>query len=208
MKWGIWFLLLGAPLWAQAPFRKHNFTLGGGAAMPGGEVNQYFRNSPAFRVGYGYRFHRLFQVDTGLDAGFGAARIRDYYDSQFGELRIRDYQYMLPIGGRVVIPIAEERVHLYAGGGGAWLKYSERIRQPFANYGYRIDCPVCRTRSGWGSYGMAGGSVALDRGGMFRLGGSARVFRATTDGDSFGTLPAIRTKDRWINLTGEFTISF
>ena len=51
-------------------------------------------------------------------------------------------------------------------------------------------------------------AVALDRYGMFRLGVSAKVYRATTDGDSFGTLPAIRTRDRWVNLAGEFTISF
>jgi len=208
MKWGIWFLLVSAPLWAQSPYRKHNFTVGGGAAIPGGELETYLKSSPALRVGYGYRFHKLFQVDAGLDVGFGAARIRDYYDSQFGELRIRDYQYMLPIGGRVVVPLADERVHLYAGGGTAWLKYAERIRQPFANSGFRIDCPVCRARSGWGVYGLGGGSVALDRYGMFRLGVTAKVYRATTAGDSFGTLPAISTRDRWVNLAGEFTISF
>lgn len=208
MKRLIWLLVATAPVWAQSSFRKHNFVVGGGAAIPGGDVEPYFSTVPTFRFGYGYRFMRFFQADAGLDVGFGAAKIKDYYDSEFGELRIRDYQYMLPLGGRVVIPIADERVQLYAGGGAAWLKYAEVVRQPFANYGYRIDCPVCRTRSGWGSYGLAGASVALDSGRMFRLGVTTKVYRATTDGDSFGTLPAIRTKDRWINVAAEFTISF
>ena len=208
MKRLIWLLVVTAPVWAQSSFRKHNFTAGGGVAMPGGDVEPYLRNAPAFRVGYGYRFMRLFQADIGLDVGMGAARIRDFYDSQFGELRIRDYQYMVPLGGRVVIPLADERVQLYAGGGAAWLKYAEVVRQPFSGSGYRIDCPVCRSRSGWGSYGLAGASVALDQGKMFRLGVTTKVYRATTDGDSFGTLPAIRTKDRWVNIAGEFTISF
>lgn len=208
MKRLIWLLIATSPVWAQSFYRKHNFSAGAGAAMPGGELDPYLKTAPAVRISYGYRFMRFFQADAGLDVGFGSARVRDFYDSEFGELRIRDYQYMVPLGGRVVIPLADEKLQLYAGGGAAWLKYAEVVRQPFGNYGYRIDCPVCRTRSGWGSYGLAGASVALDSGRMFRLGVTAKVYRATTDGDSFGTLPAIRTKDRWVNLAGEFTISF
>ena len=208
MKLGIWFLLATAPVWAQSTYKKHNFSAGAGAALPGGDLDPYLRTAPALRINYGYRFLRLFQADIGLDVGIGSARIKDFYESQFGELRIRDYQYMLPAGGRVVVPLADEKVQLYAGGGAAWLKYAERVRQPFADSGYTIECPVCRSRSGWGTYGLVGGSVALDRAKMFRLGVTTKVYRATTDGDSFGTLPAIRTKDLWINLAGEFTISF
>ena len=221
MKIALALMLAIAPMWAQSSYRKHNFAIGGGVAVPGGELDPYLGTAPAFRFGYGYRFMRFFQADFGLDVGFGSADVKDFYDSEFGELRIRDYQYMLPLGGRVVIPIADEKVQLYAGGGAAWLKYAEVVRQPFANSGYRIDCPVCRERSGWGTYGLAGVSVALDRAKMFRLGVTTKVYRATTDGDSFrilefgsrsghsfGTLPAIRTKDRWINVAGEFTISF
>jgi hypothetical protein len=208
MKPAIWLALLALPLCAQDNFRKHNFTFGGGVYMPGGQLTPALSNAPGFRFGYGYRFHRFFQGDFGIDTGFGSADVRDFYDSEFGELRIRDYQYYVPMGGRVVVPLANEKFQLYAGGGGAFMRYSERIRQPFANYGYRIDCPVCRSRDGWGYYALAGGSVALDRAKMFRLGIVSKFFRGDTTGEALGALPAFRTTDRWRNIAAEFTFSF
>jgi len=200
--------LLALPVLAQNGFRKHNFTVGGGVNIPSGELKPYLTNAPGLRVGYGYRFHRYFQGDFGLDVGFGSADVRDFYESDFGELRIRDYQYYLPLGGRVVVPLADEKVHLYAGGGGAFLRYSERVRQPFSGSGFSIACPVCRSRDGWGYYGLLGGSVALDRGRNFRLGVSSKFFRGETTGEALGTLPSFRTQDRWTNIAAEFTFSF
>ena len=208
MRSAILLALFTLPVWGQYSFRKHNITFGGGINIPSGELKPYLSNAPGFRAGYGYRFHRLFQADFGLDVGFGSADVRDFYETEFGELRIRDYQYFVPLGGRVVVPLAEEKVQLYAGGGGAYLRYSERIRQPYANYGYTIDCPVCRSRDGWGYYALAGGSVALDRARNFRVGVVTKFFRGETTGDSLGTLPAFRTVDRWANIAAEFTFSF
>jgi hypothetical protein len=208
LKFAAPLVLLAIPSDAQMPWGKHNFTVGGGAAIPRDDLAPFFETTGALRFGYGYRFHRYFQADAGLEVGFQAARIRDFFESQFGDLRIRDYQYFVPLGGRVVVPFADEKAQFYAGGGGAYLRYSEIIRQPFGDSGFRIDCPVCRSRSGWGYYGMVGANVALDRGRHFRLGGGLRVYRAKTEGDSFGTLPAVRTQDRWINPMLEFTFSF
>ncbi|MGH9631932.1 MAG: outer membrane beta-barrel protein [Bryobacteraceae bacterium] len=214
----------GVVSYAQSEHRKHNFTVGLGAAMPNidlhpdsglpfsdngiGPVGSLFSNTVVLGVEYGYRFHRYFQADVGLDTAFGAADIRDYLSTQFGDLRIRDYQFMLPLGGRVVVPIADERVLFSAGGGGAYLRYSERIRQPFGNSGFRLDCPVCASRGGWGYYGLVGLNVALDRGRHFRLGATSRIYRADTDGDPFGPIPARRTRDEWINILGTFSFTF
>jgi len=197
-------LIMSGSAWGQHYWRKHNFTVGGGGGIPRGELRT-LETSPVFRVGYGYRFHPNFQADVGLDTVFHAANVRDFFESQVGDLRIKDYQYMLPMGGRAIIPLG--RVMLYGGGGGVWLRYQESIRQPFGE-SFRIDCRVCRSRSGWGYYGLLGASVALDRYQNFRLGFSSRVVQGDTSGDSFGPLPAFRTADRWINTALEFTFSF
>ena len=205
-------LLLGflvvSTLSAQSPYRKHNVNVGGGAGQPRGDIQYLFSNSPALRVGYGYRFHEYFQADVGLDVVFHAAGVRDFFESQFGDLRIRDYQYFLPIGGRAVLPLAQGRVNIYGGGGGAWLRYQENIQQPFGDAGFRTPCPVCASRGGWGYYALAGGSVAIDRYQNFRLGVTTRMYRANTDGDAFGLLPSVRTHDQWLNTAVEFTVSF
>ena len=49
----IWLFVVTAPIWAQNSYRKHNFSVGGGVAMPGGELDPYLSNAPALRIGYG-----------------------------------------------------------------------------------------------------------------------------------------------------------
>jgi hypothetical protein len=196
-------LLAASPLAAQ--WNRHNFTFGGGPALPGGDLQPFFSNTGLVRVGYGYRFHGNFQAETGLDVGFRAARVNDFYESQFGALKIRDYQYMWPMGGRAILPVGD-RFQFHAGGGGVYLRYTEGIRQPFQ--GFRLDCPVCRSRGGWGYYGLAGGSVAIGESERWRIGGTVTLYRARTDGDSFGDLPAITTRDRWINTAIEVGFGF
>jgi hypothetical protein len=197
-----------APLLGQTAYRKHSFTGGVGAGIPRGELRDLFSTSVGLNVGYGYRFHPWFQLDAGFETLFGAAGVSDFLPTSFGNLRIRDYQHFVPFGGRVVVPLLDERVHLFAGGGGAYVRYTERIRQPYAEYGYRIDCDVCAARDGWAGYGLVGTSVALDEGRHFRIGVSAKVYRGYTEGDPLGAVQQRRTTDRWINIAGEFTASF
>jgi len=191
----------------NAGYRRHSFALGGGGSVPRGDLRG-LATSPALRVNYGYRFMKNFQADFGFESVFHAASVRDFYESLFGDLRIKDYQFFVPMGGRAVIPLASNRVQLSAGGGGAWMTYRERIRQPFGNSDFRIDCPVCAARSGWGYYGLVGASFALDRAQMFRLGFTTRRYRGRTDGDPLGPIPAVRTSDQWLSTTAEFSIHF
>jgi hypothetical protein len=128
------------PLAAQFP--KHNVTFGGGAAQPGASLKNVFSPTGFVRVGYGYRIFKNLEATAGVDSAFLAAGVKDFYQSQFGPLRIRDYQYMVPFGGRVVLPFGEdERFRVHAGAGGAYLRYSERSSQPFSNSGIKLDCP-------------------------------------------------------------------
>ncbi len=213
MKLLLVLLVLSGPVlaqWGGRPryYRKHHLTGSIGAGLPRGELRPYFGDSFGLNVGYGYRFHPNFQVDVGLDTLFHAARVKDFFESQFGDLRIRDYQFLLPIGGRAILPLASGRLQFHGGGGGAYMRYQERIRQPFGDAYFRLECPVCRSRGGWGYYALAGSSVALDRRQHFRLGVTTKVYRGNTEGDAFGQLPAIRSRDRWLNVFGEFGVSF
>ena len=64
-------MAVSAPLVAQSGHQKHFLTVGGGAGVPSGDLQRFFSDSPAFRFNYGYRFHRYFQVDAGMDVAFG-----------------------------------------------------------------------------------------------------------------------------------------
>ncbi len=193
------------PLMAQS-YPKHNFTFGAGAGLPRADLTPFFADRPGIGVGYGYRFHRFFQADAGLDVVFGAAQVRDFLPTQFGSLRIQDYQYLVPLGGRVVLPVAGGRLLFSAGGGGTYMRYSERLRQP-SDY-YRFECPVCNSRSGWGYYGLVGTRVALDYYKRFWFGVTSKVYRGHTEGDPLGEVPGLRTRDQWINVFAEFGVSF
>ncbi|MBI4875062.1 MAG: outer membrane beta-barrel protein [Acidobacteria bacterium] len=206
MRTLILFSLCAASVAAQSRYTRHNFTAGMGAGLPRGDLSGYFGSSFGMKVGYGDRFHQFFQADAGFDTLFGAAGVRDYLNSDWGALRIKDYQFFVPLGGRAILPLARERLLFYGGGGAAYLRYQERVRQP-SNY-YRIDCPVCRSRDGWGYYGLLGASVALDRHGTFRLGFATRVYRGHTAGEQLGQLGALRTRDLWVQTFGEFGVGF
>jgi hypothetical protein len=199
-------LAVAAPLMAQIHFQKNYVTVGAGAGLPSGQLSGLFANAGGVGVGYGYRFQKNLQADVGFETLFGAAGVRDSLDTQIGFARIRDRQYFLPFGGRAILPLGEGRVLLSLGGGGAYLRYSERLKQLSAYY--KIQCPDCSSRSGWGAYALASASYAIDHYQMFRLGVTAKAYRAHTDGGALGLVPGIETRDRWISLFANFTVSF
>ena len=193
-----------AAVYAQDWYPKNNFTIGAGLARPRGDIGVYFEDAPVLNVAYGRRFHRNFQADIGFDTAFGSAGVREYLDTGLGYRRIRDYQYFVPFGGRAILPIAEDRFLISGGMGGVYMRYAERISQP-SDY-YRIDCPVCTSRSGWGYYGLANVSGFLDSRHLFRLGVTAKMYRGHSDGEPLGAAPGIRTTDRWLMISGEATV--
>lgn len=187
-------------------YRKHNVTATAGAGLPRGDLRYLFSNSFGAGFGYHYRFLPWFAAEGGYESLFGAGGGREFFPTDFGNLRIRDYQQFLFFGGRAILPIAGDRLQLYGGGGGAYLRYSERIRQPFNDF--RLDCPVCAVRDGVGYYAVAGVNVAIDRGQRFRVGFGTKVYRGATEGDPLGSVPGGETVDRWINLFGSVSVSF
>jgi len=203
------FLLLALtstyPSFGQS-YQRHHFTGGLGVATPRDELSNYYQNAFSWTLGYGFRPVSFFQIDMGYDGAYNAARVNDYYESAtFGAVRIRDFQHYFPVGGRVILPLADSKVQVYGGGGGAYMRYSEGLRQP-SDY-IRIDCPVCNARDGFGWYGLAGGDVAINRAQTLRLGVTTKMYKGTTDGLSVGIIPAAKTKDRWLNVYFHLTLS-
>lgn len=196
---------LAAPLWAQ--HQKHHLWGGLGAAQPRGDLDPYFRDAFAWGLGYGYRPVKFFQVDAGLEGAYRAGRVEDFFDSPaFGPLQVRDFQFFVPFGGRLIAPFADGRFELFGGAGGAYVRYTEMLRQP-SDF-IQVGCPVCGARDGFGYYTLAGANVALDRNRTFKLGFTVKMYDASTDGRPVGQVPAVSTSDRWINSYLHFTFSF
>ena len=207
MKWVLPLLFLAGSAVGQ-DFRKHQVNLVAGAGIPRDDLRNVLSTSGGVGFSYGFRPIRYLMAEAGYETLFGAARIRDFVPTQFGNLRIRDYQQFLPFGGRVILPFADDKVQIYGGGGGAYIRYSERIRQPFRDSGFRFDCPECALRDGFGYYAQAGISVAVDRAQFFRVGFATKVYRGATEGDPLGAVPAFETRDRWIMLLGTASLNF
>lgn len=189
------------------PYQKHHLTAGLGVAVPREDLNASYKNAFSWSFGYGYRPWRYLQLDAGLDTAYNAADVDQYLlDPAFGYLRVRDFEYFVPMGARLVAPFKDNRFSVYGGGGGAYIRYSESLRQP-SEY-YNVSCPSCRSRDGWGYYFLAGADVALTDGGGIRLGFTTRVYQVTTDGRGVGQLPPVETRDRWINTYGHITFCF
>ncbi|HYO83186.1 MAG TPA: hypothetical protein VES20_17400 [Bryobacteraceae bacterium] len=201
------FLLAGAIASGQ-DFRKFSVNLTGGAGIPRDDLRNALSNSGGIGFTGGYRPIRYLMAEVGYETLFGAARVRDFVPTAFGNLRIRDYQQFLPFGGRVILPMLDDKLHIYGGGGGVYIRYSERLRQPFQDAGFRFECPQCALRDGTGYYAQAGFNVAIDRAQLFRVGGGTKVYNGATSGDPLGAVPSGDTRDRWVIVFGSFSVNF
>ncbi len=133
-------------------YRKGVIDLHLGRANPGGDLKSAFSNGIFGGVNIGYRFQRYLQADIGFDFSRGAANVNRSINTTGGVRSVGDTEYFIPLGGRLVLPIAKERALLSAGGGFAFLKYSEVGRA--ANANEEIICSSCASRSGRGAYEM------------------------------------------------------
>jgi hypothetical protein len=200
-------VLTAAPLAAQERWdHKFSFTLGGGVAVPGQDLRGSFTNTGLVRLGFGYRFWRYLQADAGLDAVIHAAGVDFSRSSIIGNLRVRDNEYLVPLGGRAILPIG--RVELFAGGGAAYLHYAEEVEVPGGGSDSSFNCTICTSRGGWGYYAVAGVTAAVDRRKRFWVGVETRAFRGRTSGDPLGSVPSVETRDQWVDTAAVFTVRF
>ena len=201
-------LLASSAVFAQEEIHHHNVMASVGAAVPVGSSTDYFGSAPLLAFGYGYRFNRLFQAEAGLQFAFGAAHNQNTEITDFGPMQGGDHEFMLPLGGRIYIPQPFTRLEISAGGGGAYLHYSETI--PSNSYGgyYQNSCYSCTSRGGWGGYGLASVSYFLDSNHMFKVGTTVQYISASTNGSAVANIPAIQTTDHWTNVLFHFGLSF
>jgi hypothetical protein len=197
--------LMPGVLFAQESFHRNNIVVGLGAAIPVGSTSNYLDAAPLVSVGYGWRFNRLFQADAGFQAAFGAAHNQNAEMTDFGAVQGGDHEFMIPLGGRIYLPLPFKRIEVSAGGGGAYLHYSETI----PSNGFIVsNCYSCTSRGGWGGYGLANASYFLDGNRNFHVGATLQYVAASTNGAAVANIPGIRTTDHWTNVFVEFGLSF
>ena len=186
----------------------HNLVFGVGAGIPTGNATNYLSNAPLIRFGYGYRFSRLFQADAGFQMAFGAAHNTNAEVTDLGQVQGGDHEFMIPLGGRVYIPLPFPRIQVSAGGGAVYLHYSETIPSNSGYYGYSSTCYSCTSRGGWGGYGLANVSYFLDSNHNFRVGTTLQYIAGSTNGQAVASFPANHTFDHWVNVAFDFGFSF
>lgn len=200
-------LLLPAVSVAQNEFHHNNVEAGLGAATPVGSDTSYLQTAPLINIGYGYRFNRLFQADAGFQIAFGAVNNQNVEVTDMGNVQGGDHEFMIPLGGRVYIPQPFKRFEISAGGGAAYLHYSETISSG-GGYYYTPTCYTCTSRGGWGGYGMGNISYYLDSNHNFRVGTTIQFISGTTNGQPVGSVPGNKTTDHWLNAFVVFGLSF
>lgn len=202
-------LTSGLGLAQDADYHHNNVFFGIGPAIPVGNSTNYLSTAPLIDFGYGYRFNRLFQADAGFQMAFGAANNQNAEMTDFGPVQGGDHEFMVPLGGRIYIPQPFSRFEVSAGGGAAYLHYSETVSSSSVGYeGYSVGCYSCTSRGGWGGYGLANVSYYLDSNHNFRVGTTVQFIAGSTNGEAVGAVPALRTTDHWTNLLFEFGFSF
>jgi hypothetical protein len=184
-----------------------NFDFIVGPAVPVGNATNYLSTAPFVGFGYGYRLNRLFQADAGFQIAFGAANNQNAVITDVGAVQGGDHEYMIPLGGRIIVPQPFRRVEVSAGGGTVYLHYSETAPSGGSYYGPST-CYTCTSRGGWGGYGLANVSYFLDSNHTFRVGTTLQYIAGSTNGQSVANFPATKTTDHWFNLGFEFGVSF
>jgi hypothetical protein len=183
----------------------HNFTVGLGPAIPAGNSSTYLGTAPLVALRYGYRLNKFLQADAGFQTAWGAANNQNAVLTDAGSVQGGDHEFMIPMGGRVYVPQPFKRFEVSAGGGAAYLHYSETA--PSGGY-YQLNCYSCTSRGGWGGYGLASVNYFLDANRNFHVGTTFQYISASTKGQQVGNIPGLSTSDHWANLTFEFGLSF
>jgi hypothetical protein len=190
----------------DADYHHNNVVFDIGAAIPVGNTTNYLNTAPLIDFGYGYRFNRWFQADAGFQIAFGAANNQNAEVTDIGPVQGGDHEYMIPFGGRVYIPQPFKRFDVSAGGGTAYLHYSETVSSGSPDYS--IGCYSCTSRGGWGGYGLANVKYYLDSNHNFHVGTTVEFIAASTNGQAVGNVPALKTTDHWTDVMLEFGFGF
>ena len=200
-------LLLPGAICAE-DYHHSNIDVGVGFAAPGSNAGGYLSHAPLFDLGYGWRFNKLFQADIGLQVAFGALNNPNPEATGYGYVQGGDHEYIIPLGGRVYIPLPWTRFELAVGGGAAHMHYSETATTG-GGYGYYSSyCYSCTSRGGWGGYGLGNLRYWLNDNKNFSAGATVEYVAGHTSGPPVGSILAISSTDHWLNVMFQFGVSF
>jgi hypothetical protein len=202
-------LLLPVMVFAQ-DYHHSDIDVGVGFAASGSSAGAYLSNAPLFDLGYGWRFNKRFQADVGLQVAFGALNNPNPEATNFGFVQGGDHEFIIPLGGRVYIPLPWARFELSAGGGAAYLHYTETAANTGGGYGYGYSsyCYSCTSRGGWGGYGMANLRYWLNDNKNFSIGTTVEYVAGHTSGPPVGGILAVKSTDHWLNIMFQFGVGF
>jgi hypothetical protein len=190
----------------DSDFHHHSVGFSIGTATPMENASQYLGTAPMIRFGYGYRPRPWPQGDLGFQMAFGAAHNQAAVETDMGPIRGGDHEYMIPLGGRTILPLPFKRIEASVGGGGIYLHYSTTA--PSGGYGYPIARYTCTSRGGWGAYRLDNVRYFLDENRTFFVGTTFEYISASTNGDAVGNVPALKTTDHWATLSFGLGLSF
>lgn len=175
------FLVLAPSICGQFGFPKHNLSVGLGWDYPRTTLRSSFTARPELALSYGYRLHKFAMAGITADRLFSPSHdIINIYNNQYPDFRaanVVDKQNVVSIRGLGILPLRNDWLRIFAGGGPAYVRY--RISQD-GNIFLPGFCRGCYNRSGWGYHVILGTSIALDRSKHFRVGASSRFLRART----------------------------
>lgn len=196
---------------SDTEIHHHNVAFGVGPAIPTGSSTNYLSTAPFIRLGYGYRFNKLFQADFGFEMAFGAANNQNAEVTDFGQVLGGDHEFFFPLlGGRMYLPLPWNRLSVAIGAGGTHLHYSETASSSGGGYyGYSSsNCYSCTSRGGWGGYGLGNVSYFLDSSHIFHVGTNIEYIAGSTNGAPVANIPPVKVTDHWLNVGFEFGLSF
>jgi hypothetical protein len=176
-----------------------------GPAIPLGNAANYVSAAPLLSVATGYRFTRFLQADVAFHVPFRAETNRTAELTGLGQVHGGNRDYMIPLGGRYVIPSPFKLMEFSAGRGGIYRHYSET--RPFDGC-YSSECCTYLSRGDWGNYGPRNASYFFGDGHNFHVGTTYEFVAPSTDGQAVGHVPDVRTSDHWSNLFLEFGFRF
>jgi hypothetical protein len=180
------FLLMISCATAQSDPRDRLTFSGGWSSQIGGISFVEHQTATGLGLSYGYRVHQYIEAEAGVFTAFDPA---GESCSHNGCVDIGDHYFWVPFGVRFIAPLYLGRIEFSGGGGGLYQKYT--VGSPTIGGGPD-------PRHGWGGYFVGSAAVALDHSRHFWLGATPRWFLAN---------PA-NARDRWFQISGEFSVRF
>jgi hypothetical protein len=217
-------LSLGASLAAHAQekpkYQRFQVEVTGSAFRPTGKMVDWrlinsngsdrplFSSTPGFGFSFGYRPFRYLQVDGGGDFGGGVAGVERTItvvpvngSGSSSTRTVRDHLVVAPFGARFILPLMGDRLLFSVGGGGAAIADKESA-------GGNVTCTSCRSRTGFGSYGLAQAMWYGGTGKHLGVGFTARYLQARLSPGWLQNYPASGTRDRYLQLGGTVAFRF